>query len=31
MSVFDKYKESDDPLVRERASNWGCSYWFASC
>lgn len=23
MSVFDKYKESDDPLVRERASNWG--------
>ena len=22
LSVFEKYKQSDDPQVRERASNW---------
>jgi len=25
LSVFEKYKKSDDPQVRERAETWGCA------
>ena len=25
LSVFEKYKKSDDPQIRERAEVWGCA------